>query len=250
MKNPNLVSILLPIHNAEEYLESCLISLQKQSHADIEIIAIDDLSRDNSYHILNTFKKHDKRIRISKNKKHYGPVVTLNRALRLARGAYIAFMDAHDLCTRQRIEKQLAYLQNHPKTVVVGTQCALVDRNNKKLGKSSFPYEHDTIKENLLLALSLRPETVMINRLLLPKDVLKFSHSLYPFLYTDVLMRLHAYGNFANLLEYLYTHRTKNIYSKLSKVDHVLAAGKLWIKSLAFHDYRPPVRSLITPFVR
>lgn len=69
-QNLPLVSILLPVHNSGEFLESCLKSLLSQSYSQIEIIAIDDKSRDKSFDTLKKFKKIDKRIRIQKTKKH------------------------------------------------------------------------------------------------------------------------------------------------------------------------------------
>src|SRR6266540_5036790 len=98
MKNSKpLISILLPVHNSEGYLADCLNSLLNQTYKNIEIVAMDDKSSDNSYRILNQFKKQDKRLRVYKNIKRYGIAVTLNRLLKKTKGNYIAFMDTNDI---------------------------------------------------------------------------------------------------------------------------------------------------------
>ena len=83
-----LVSIILPVFNSEKFLHFCLKSLIRQSYKNIEIIAIDDNSKDNSFKILKSFRKQDKRLHVSKNIKKYGFPVCLNRALKKAKGQF------------------------------------------------------------------------------------------------------------------------------------------------------------------
>src|SRR5579872_2430352 len=96
-KQTPLVSILLPVHNAQEYLEESLQSLLSQTYSNIEIIAIDDFSRDHTYQLLKEYRKKDKRLVIRKNVKHYGLRLTLNRCVRHVKGQYIAFMNPSDI---------------------------------------------------------------------------------------------------------------------------------------------------------
>ncbi|MDE2025356.1 MAG: glycosyltransferase family 2 protein, partial [Patescibacteria group bacterium] len=84
--NPNvvakpLISVILPIRNADRFLASCIDSLLCQNYENIEIIATDDASIDGSLGILNAFKKEDKRLKVFKNVKKYGLAITLNRCL-------------------------------------------------------------------------------------------------------------------------------------------------------------------------
>src|SRR3989344_8963907 len=119
-KTKPIVSILLPVHNADRYLSDCLKNLVSQSFRQIEIIAIDDCSSDNSYKILQSFAKKYKKVRVYKNIKRYGIVMTLNRLLRRAKGQHIAFMDAGDVSNKQRIKKQVEFLAENPEVVAVG----------------------------------------------------------------------------------------------------------------------------------
>lgn len=251
MEQP-LISILLPVHNAAETLSECVLSLIKQTYKNIEIIGIDDKSSDKSYSILRLLKKKDRknRIRIYKNVKRYGIGVTLNRAVKKAKGTFIAFMDTDDHSSPDRLKRELNFLLNNPDVVAVGSQVRFIDKNGKKIGRSNFPIHSDLIYQNPLHGISMQFETVLINKTLLPKDVLKFHTGSNPFVYSDILMKVSSYGKLVNLKSYLHFHRNNpKIY--LSDVKRNLGALlKLFIKSRAFYDYQTPLRSFFTPLIK
>jgi len=250
MKNTKpLVSVLLPVHNASTTLAECISSLLNQSYKEIEIIAIDDFSSDKSYSILNSFKKKDKRLRIYKNVKRYGITVTLNRLTKKVKGSFIAFMDTDDISSPNRLRKQLNFLLQNSDVVAVGSQCTFIDEKGKKIGRSDFPIENSLIYQNPLHGISMQFETVLINKTLLPKDILKFTGS-NPFIYSDIFMKLMPYGKFANLEDFLHFHRNDpKIY--LSDVKrNIVSLIKLWIKSKAMYDYTPPLRSFFSPLIK
>jgi glycosyltransferase involved in cell wall biosynthesis len=250
MKNTKpLISILLPVHNSAATLMECVTSLLNQSYKEIEIIAIDDFSSDNSRSILNALKKTDKRLKIHKNVKRYGVSITLNRMVKLAKGNFIAFMDTDDISSPNRLKKQLNFLLKNPDVIAVGSQCTFIDSVGKKIGRSDFPTDNTLIYQNPLHGISMQFETVLINKALLPKDVLKFTDS-NPFIYSDIFMKLMPYGKFANLEDFLHFHRNDpKIY--LSDVKrNIVSLIKLWIKSKALYDYTPPLRSFFSPLIK
>src|SRR3989344_7219283 len=114
-----LVSILLPVFNAERYLRASLTSTLSQSYSNIEVICVDDGSKDNSLKILRDFARADKRVKVFKNTKNMGIGFTANKALSHARGKFIARMDADDVMLQGRIEKQIAFLQSNKEVVLV-----------------------------------------------------------------------------------------------------------------------------------
>ncbi len=250
MKEQPLISVLLPVHNSASTLEECILSFKKQSYKNIEIIAIDDFSSDKSYSILRKLKKREKRLRIYRNVKRYGIAVTLNRALKKAKGSYIAFMDTDDFSSPRRFKKQINFLMNNEGVVAVGTQCHFIDEKGKKIGKSEFPTFNSFIYEKPLHGISMQFETVMVNKTLLPKDVLRFNTGSNPFIYSDVFLKLMPYGKFANLEEFLHYHRRHpKIY--LSDVrKNIISLVKLWIKSKALYDYNAPFRSFFSPVIK
>ena len=246
-----LISIILPVHNAAETLSECALSLLNQSYKNIEIIAIDDFSKDNSYSILKSLKKKGKkRLRVYKNVKRYGIGVTLNRLVKKAKGNYIAFMDTSDVSNPNRLKKQLNFLLNNKDVVAVGSQCTFIDERGKKIGRSDFPTQNSLIYENPLHGISMQFETVLINKTLLPKDVLKFHTGSNPFIYSDIFIKIANYGKFANLKEFLHYHRNNpKIY--LSDIKrNIVSLVKLWVKSKAFYEYNSPLRSFFSPVIK
>jgi len=250
MKNQPLISILLPVHNSSETLRECVLSLLNQTYKNIEIIAIDDKSSDKSRSILNALKKNDNRLRVYKNVKRYGLAVTLNRLVKKSKGTFLAFMDTDDFSSPNRLKKQLKFLLNNTDVVAVGSQCTFIDEKNKKIGRSDFPTDHILIYENPLHGISMQFETVLINKSLLPKDILRFHTGSNPFIYSDMVMKLITYGKLANLEDFLHFHRNDpKIY--LSDVKrNIISLIKLWIKSRAFYDYTPPLRSFFSPIIK
>lgn len=90
------VSIIIPVYNVEKYLKRCLDSLIKQTLKDIEIICIDDCSKDNSLEILKKYAQKDTRINIIKSETNQGAAVARNKGLTIAKGEYLGFVDPDD----------------------------------------------------------------------------------------------------------------------------------------------------------
>ncbi len=241
-----MISVILPVQNASAFLRASLESILKQTHRNLEVIAIDDNSKDGSYEILKDFKKKDGRIRIFRNKKRYGLAVCFNRAMRHVQGRFVTFMSPHDVNTLYRFSRQINFLLQHPKMVGVGSQTVFVTQSDKKIGKSDFPINPRAIREKILTGLSLQFETVLLNKYLLPKDLLHFRTNAYPFLYSEVFLKLIQYGPIANLKQYLYFHRDLTIarYRTLTGFDHHFSHIKLFVRSLASYDYRPSLRGI------
>ncbi|MFH1186547.1 MAG: glycosyltransferase family A protein [Candidatus Levyibacteriota bacterium] len=236
LKKP-LVSILLPVHNAEKYLASCVESLFTQSYSNIEIIAIDDKSCDKSLRVLRGLKKKDKRLRVYSNVKRYGLSLTLNRAMKRAKGQFVTIMNTEDTSISTRISKQIKFLTTHKEVVAVGTQCQFINNEGKKLAKSNFPAQNHNIYASPLHGISMQFETVLINRMLLPKDIIKFKSNLFPFIYSDLMIKILPYGKFANLNEFLHYHRNHPGAYFIDLKQNISSLFKLWLKSLTFYNY-------------
>lgn len=241
-----LVSIILPIRNAEKFLADCINSLLCQTYKNIEIIVVDDNSADKSESIIRKFRKRDKRVRIIQNKKHYGITVCLNRAIKKAKGTFLAFMDAQDLSHKQRIQKQVAYLLSNPKAIVVGTYGQLIDKKSKKCKRFIFPEDNNSIYQTLMTGFSLQFETAMIKTALLPKDIIYFQKNSYPLYFSEMFVRLLPYGLFANLDKTLYYRRlTQN--RRWQKIKQYPSLFKLFLKSKTLYGYHPSFWSIFLP---
>lgn len=116
---PPRVSVVLPCYNGAAHVREAVQSILDQSFTDFELIVIDDGSTDASGTILAEMAQSDARIRIL-TQPNGGIVAALNNGIALARGAYIARMDADDISLPGRLSFQVAYLDDHPEVVLVG----------------------------------------------------------------------------------------------------------------------------------
>ena len=115
----------MPVYNAQDYLREAVDSILAQTDRDFELLAIDDGSTDTSREILASYD--DPRLRIESNEKNLGLIATLNRGLDLARGEFIARMDADDFSLPDRLEKQIALLNRHPDFDAVSARYEFMD---------------------------------------------------------------------------------------------------------------------------
>ena len=112
-KEKDLISILMPVKNEEKYIETALDSILNQSYQKFELIIINDCSKDNSSNLINQY--YDERIKVFNFQKSVGISKCLNKAISLAKGKYIARMDADDISYPNRLKYQLKFMQQNPK---------------------------------------------------------------------------------------------------------------------------------------
>ena len=127
MNDRPLVSILLPCFEAERFLAGALDSLLAQTYDELEILALDDGSRDGTARILAEYAERDARLRVLTSERNLGLIATLNRGVAAAGGELIARMDADDLAAPERIERQVELLTRRPEIGVVGTAIEMVE---------------------------------------------------------------------------------------------------------------------------
>jgi glycosyltransferase involved in cell wall biosynthesis len=130
MDSPS-ISVIMPVYNGQRFLEKSIQSILNQSYIDFEFIIVDDCSTDRTLSIVESF--NDKRIHIIQNSHNIGLTKSLNKAIDLASGVYIARMDADDISHSNRFEKQLEFLYNHPTVAILGTQANVIDENGKNV---------------------------------------------------------------------------------------------------------------------
>lgn len=113
-----LVSIVVPIYNTENYLHECLDCLINQTYKNIEIICINDGSKDNSLKILQEYAQKDKRIKVY-TQENSGEAATRNRGLELASGKYIAAIDSDDYCSLNFVEECVKVAEKENSDIVI-----------------------------------------------------------------------------------------------------------------------------------
>lgn len=130
------ISVVMSVHNGLPFLQDCLSSLEKQTMRDFELIAVDDASTDGSLQVLRRLAEKDNRIRLIENKKNFGLTRSLNKALQVASGKYIARIDADDVCHPERFEKQFRFLEDNPQFSACGSGYRMIDGAGKTLRKA------------------------------------------------------------------------------------------------------------------
>ncbi len=117
-----IVSIIMGAYNSASTISSALVSLRDQTFRDWELIVCDDGSSDATLEICLDFAElHPERVRVLQNTENLKLAATLNRCLAIARGMFIARMDADDISVPSRLAKQMKFLRDHPEVDLVGT---------------------------------------------------------------------------------------------------------------------------------
>lgn len=106
-----LVSIIMPSYNTAQYIRESIQSVLNQTYQNWELIIVDDCSTDNTDEIVTSIK--DERIKYYHNDKNRGAAISRNRALREAKGRWIAFLDSDDLWMPEKLEKQISFMENN-----------------------------------------------------------------------------------------------------------------------------------------
>ena len=117
MKKPALVSVIIPVYNAQDYLNTCLTSIHRQTYHHLEIIVIDDGSTDASLSILEKWKEKDARI-LLRTRQNKGPFETRKEAVAIAKGDYICFVDSDDWIEEEMIEELVKVAQEQKADMV------------------------------------------------------------------------------------------------------------------------------------
>ena len=108
------ISVIMSVYNGEEYLREAIDSVLKQSFSDFELIIINNCSTDHTGEILARYASLDARVKVHTNEVNLRLPSSLNKAISLAEGKYIARMDADDICMPDRLEKQYDFMESHP----------------------------------------------------------------------------------------------------------------------------------------
>lgn len=167
-KRPPLVSVIMPVYNAEKYLAKAIESILNQTYKRFELIIIDDMSDDKSNSIIKTYKRrHRTRIQLIETKKNLngGGDMCANLGIEHARGKYIARMDADDIAAPDRFEKQVAFLEKNKRVFLVGSNAHVINKNGKIIGEKLEPTSPSDIYHAYATSNPIINSSVMVRRL-------------------------------------------------------------------------------------
>lgn len=230
----------MAVYNNESYLKKAIESVLSQSFKNFEFLIVNDASTDNSFNIIESFAKNDKRIKVINNIKKIGLTKSLNRALRQAQGEYIARMDGDDICFPERLARQFTFMEKNQNIGFCGTAPILIDKNDKKIGKKIHPVKNKDIRRVVLSYCPFIHSTLMFRRQILEKVGLYNEAFIFAQDY-ELILRLMSKYKAANLKEPLLYYRVgeeKSISMAKLKQQEYLALKARW---LALTKYNYPL---------
>lgn len=156
-----LISIITPTYNCERFIGETIESVLKQSYKNWEMIIVDDCSTDNTYDVVKKYADNDSRIKYYLLEENSGAAVARTKAMQLATGDYIAFLDSDDLWISNKLECQLKFMKENNYNFTC-TEYEQIDENGKSLNKI-IKVKNKTNYNGVLLNCPVGNSTVMYN---------------------------------------------------------------------------------------
>lgn len=158
------ISVLMAVYNGEKSVRKTIASVLNQTYSDFELVIIDDCSTDKTLEIIQSYSDSDPRLVVSTNKTNIGQINSLNLGLGKAKGVYIARTDAGDISLPQRFEKQVAYLEEHPEVVVVGTGAVRYDAEGRVIDVLRMPSDPARMRQMAVVTSPIIHVSVMMRK--------------------------------------------------------------------------------------
>jgi glycosyltransferase involved in cell wall biosynthesis len=200
----SLVTVLLPVYNAAAYLAETVAGVLTQTWRDFELLVIDDGSTDASAALLADYARMDSRVRVVAQP-NAGLVAALNRGLALAQSRYIARLDADDVCAPERLARQVAFLEHHPRVAACGSWVHVLGAPAQAVWR--YPVDDAAARAQLVFETPFCHPAVMLRRETLTQHSLAYSPEFREAEDYELWARLAEHGTLANLPEVLLEYR-------------------------------------------
>ncbi|MHB8206955.1 glycosyltransferase family 2 protein [Mucilaginibacter sp.] len=224
-----LVSVIMPVYNCEAFVAEAIESILHQTCSDLELIIVDDCSTDNTTQVIS--KYNDDRIVFIKKEKNTGFISSLNMAIEISKGGFLARMDGDDVSHHARLAKQVRFLMTNPDIVLCGTWYQLMA--SEEIIKN--PADFEDIKISLLDFCALGHPTVMFRKDFLTANKLTYDPQFYPAEDYELWTRISAIGKIANIPEVLLFYRThENQVSNKEQLRQVSRSYQCKVKMMCY----------------
>jgi glycosyltransferase involved in cell wall biosynthesis len=239
------ISVLMSVYNGEKWLHDSIESILNQTISDYEFIIVNDGSIDNSLEIIKNYQKKDNRI-IIVDKKNTGLADSLNQGIKIARGEWIARIDADDISIPTRLELQYEYTHKISDVIFVGSGMIQVDSFGNQIKKYNYPEKHKDLLSNLKLVKKFPPHSSAFYNTRIVKEIGGYRPRIERGQDWDLWLRLSTKGNLACLPDFLVCVRChdEQISHKNSGRSQIyfsrMAIISFWLKDL---DEQDPVEA-------
>lgn len=220
-----LISVIIPVHNGESFVRRTVVTLQNQTYQNWEALFVDDCSEDATVQILKSFD--DTRIRIIQLEINVGPAIARNRAIEASTGSYIAFLDSDDVWAPQKLEKQVAFMQDE--------------------GHAFTYHWHQKVNEDLSFIRLFKPTDPLTYRKLLRYNPLHTSSVIYDSqilgkVFMPEIRKRQDYGLWFRLAEKCEGRCLPEMLSSYVQRKHSVSSNKLSLFKYNWQLYREALR--------
>ncbi len=233
----------MPVYNCGRYLQKAINSILTQTYSNFEFIIVNDGSTDNSLKIIRKYSLQDDRIKVI-SRPNTGIVGALNDGLEIAKGEFLARMDGDDVAISDRLEKQVALMENDDKLVALGTSVLYIDSRGLPLFTYHTQKSHRNIEKELLMGNggAMVHPSIMVRK----KAIINAGGYREEFRHVedfDLYLRLSRIGRFGNHSEVLLKYRQHS--GSVNFRENIEARQKLKLQILNEELQRrdlPPVK--------
>lgn len=207
MSHSPVVSVCISVFNAERYLRPAVDSILQQSFPDFELLLLDDGSGDGSWKILQEYAARDGRVRIV-SRENRGVPKTRNELLAMAKGEFIAVMDADDIALPDRLARQVEFLQQRPEVVCVGGSYQLIDEAGRLvLDRFAVPESDAEVQAQLLAGFGGMHHPCLLIRRSAMLQVGGYTETMVTGSDIDLCLKLGEVGQLVNLTDPVLQYR-------------------------------------------
>lgn len=234
------VSVIMSVFKEPvEWMKQSIDSILNQSFTDFEFIVVNDCpDKEENMHVLDEYKKNDSRFVVITNKENIGLTKSLNKALNIAKGEYIARMDADDVSLPNRLKTQVTYLDKHPGIAAVGSWISQIDEKGNETEIAKYEVDPRWVRAQLLQNSQVCHPSAMFRKTVKGHTV-KYDESIRYAQDYALWVSILPYGEIANIPEVLFCYRTSNQQISSNKKTEQEACAKIIQKrafqALGFH---------------
>lgn len=210
----------MPSHNSEQFIRKTIESVQLQSYLNWELIVVDDCSIDATLEIVENFSDADSRIKLLRSQKNCGAAAARNKAIQIASGRYIAFLDSDDLWHFEKLEKQINFMLKN--------EIAFSYTAYEKIDEHGIPFQtmlvpkkinyNELLKTNVIGCLTAIYDTTILGKIYMPTNTKREDFATW----LQILKKVsYAYGINEPLAQY-------RVYDAQSSAKKVNMAKENW----------------------